>query len=91
MPNQIVDQQCPTTYPQTLLYEPPQSPRVKMMSEEVAAYQIESPITERHAERIAHNTLISCGKMRPCAIQQRHMQRDPAPSQFLPDDFWNFS
>ena len=51
----------------------------QVMREEIATHQIESAVAERQGQRIADNAMSSRGKMRPLPVEQRHIERDPAP------------
>ena len=101
MPNEVVDQHRTPADSQTFACKFGQLLLVEMMSEKAATHQIEGSIAERQGEGIGHNAMIRPrtigwgmifhGKVRPCPVQQRHIERDPASRQFLPNHLQNLS
>jgi len=91
MPNEVVDQQSTPAHPQTFAHKLGQLLLVEVMGKKAAAHQIEGPVAERQSQRVGHDAVISTGKMRSRPIQERHIERDSASRQLLPNHLRNFS
>ncbi|SRR6266849_7229728 len=91
MPNQVIDQHRTPADAQGLLHKAPQTLRIKMVREQVAADHVERIFCKRQSQPVANHSAATVKQVGPCPIQQSDIKRDPRVPDPLPDKPRNFS